>query len=33
MLNTAPIVYLFRPTTGPHAEVDTAPVKFDFGLG
>jgi len=32
-LNTAPIIFLFRPTTGPHAEVDTAPIKFDFGLG
>jgi oligosaccharyltransferase complex subunit gamma len=30
MLNTAPVIFLFRPTTGPHAEADPNPVRFEF---
>ena len=33
MLQTAPVLLLFRPTTGPHATTDAAPVRFDFTSG
>ena len=33
MLQTAPVLLLFHPTTGPHAKQDGAPVRFDFVTG
>ncbi|KAK6429703.1 oligosaccharyl transferase subunit ost3/OST6 [Oleoguttula sp. CCFEE 5521] len=32
-LQTAPVLLLFHPTTGPNARADPAPVRFDFGSG
>jgi oligosaccharyltransferase complex subunit gamma len=33
MLQTAPVLLFFHPTTGPNAKVDTQPVRFDFTTG
>ncbi|PVI00088.1 hypothetical protein DM02DRAFT_718548 [Periconia macrospinosa] len=33
MLQTAPVLLYFHPTTGPNAKVDTQPVRFDFTAG
>ena len=33
MLQTAPVLLLFHPTTGPNAKPDGAPVRFDFVTG
>ncbi|OJJ43323.1 hypothetical protein ASPZODRAFT_136552 [Penicilliopsis zonata CBS 506.65] len=30
MLQTAPVVLVFPPTNGPHAKIDSAPLRFDF---
>lgn len=32
-LQTAPVLLLFSPTTGPHATGDFSPARFDFGAG
>lgn len=32
-LQTAPVLLLFRPTHGPHASADTAPLRYDFTSG
>ncbi|PBP25051.1 hypothetical protein BUE80_DR003950 [Diplocarpon rosae] len=32
-LQTAPVLLLFRPTTGPHAAADTGPIRYDFTNG
>nr|XP_023927774.1 dolichyl-diphosphooligosaccharide--protein glycosyltransferase subunit 3-like [Quercus suber] len=32
-LQTAPVLLLFAPTTGPHAKSDPAPARFDFSAG
>lgn len=33
MLQTAPVLLLFRPTTGPNASTDPSPIRFDFLSG
>ncbi|KAF2237413.1 oligosaccharyl transferas-like protein subunit [Viridothelium virens] len=33
MLQTAPVLLLFQPTTGPNAKADAQPVRFDFNTG
>ncbi|TKA30461.1 hypothetical protein B0A50_02689 [Salinomyces thailandicus] len=33
MLQTAPVLLLFHPTTGPNARADSTPVRFDFSNG
>jgi oligosaccharyltransferase complex subunit gamma len=33
MLQTAPVLLYFHPTTGPNAKTDTQPVRFDFTAG
>ncbi|TKA71795.1 hypothetical protein B0A49_05434, partial [Cryomyces minteri] len=33
MLQTAPVLLLFHPTTGPNARVDSQPSRFDFSTG
>lgn len=33
MLQTAPVLLYFHPTTGPNAKVDTQPIRFDFTAG
>jgi len=33
MLQTAPVLLLFPPTTGPGAKADTNPIRFDFTAG
>lgn len=33
MLQTAPVILLFNPTTGPNAKVDIQPTRFDFSTG
>ncbi|KAK4996368.1 oligosaccharyl transferase subunit ost3/OST6 [Elasticomyces elasticus] len=33
MLQTAPVLLLFHPTTGPHAKPDGQPSRFDFSSG
>lgn len=33
MVQTAPILLLFHPTTGPHARSDASPQRFDFAAG
>ncbi|KAK8206579.1 oligosaccharyl transferase subunit ost3/OST6 [Zalaria obscura] len=33
MLQTAPVLLLFHPTTGPNAKPDTQPIRFDFTSG
>lgn len=33
MLQTAPVLLFFHPTTGPNAKIDTQPVRFDFTGG
>ena len=33
MLQTAPVLLLFHPTTGPNAKPDGAPVRYDFVTG
>ncbi|KAI9666504.1 MAG: oligosaccharyl transferase subunit ost3/OST6 [Bathelium mastoideum] len=33
MLQTAPVLLLFQPTTGPNAKADPQPVRFDFNTG
>ena len=30
MLQTAPVLFLFPPTTGPMAKADSQPIKMDF---
>ncbi|KAF2200780.1 hypothetical protein GQ43DRAFT_417210 [Delitschia confertaspora ATCC 74209] len=30
MLQTAPVLFFFHPTTGPHAKRDAQPVRYDF---
>jgi oligosaccharyltransferase complex subunit gamma len=32
-LQTAPVLLLFRPTTGPHAVAESSPLRFDFSGG
>ncbi|KAI0206718.1 OST3/OST6 family protein [Astrocystis sublimbata] len=32
-LQTAPVLLLFQPTTGPHAVANPDPIRFDFGNG
>lgn len=32
-LQTAPVLLLFQPTTGPHAGKDAGPQRFDFTSG
>lgn len=32
-LQTAPVLFLFHPTTGPNAVADGKPVRFDFATG
>ena len=32
-LQTAPVLLLFPPTTGPHATADSAPLRYDFTNG
>ncbi|KAI9740945.1 MAG: oligosaccharyl transferase subunit ost3/OST6 [Claussenomyces sp. TS43310] len=32
-LQTAPVLLLFQPTTGPHAVQDSTPLRFDFSNG
>ncbi|PSS27415.1 hypothetical protein M430DRAFT_130925 [Amorphotheca resinae ATCC 22711] len=32
-LQTAPVILLFQPTSGPHAVADNAPLRFDFSNG
>lgn len=32
-LQTAPVLLLYLPTTGPHAKADGQPVRYDFGMG
>lgn len=32
-LQTAPVLILFPPSTGPHAKNDGAPIRFDFSSG
>ncbi|KAJ2988521.1 hypothetical protein NUW58_g3934 [Xylaria curta] len=32
-LQTAPVLMLFQPTTGPHAVPNPDPIRFDFGNG
>ncbi|QIW99788.1 hypothetical protein AMS68_005306 [Peltaster fructicola] len=32
-LQTAPVLYLFHPTTGPHAKTENNPTRFDFASG
>ena len=31
MLQTAPVLMMFPPTTGPNAKGDGQPLRFDFG--
>lgn len=33
MLQTAPVLLLFHPTTGPNARQDSSPVRYDFVTG
>ena len=33
MLQTAPIILIFPPTTGPGAKADGQPVRYDFTMG
>lgn len=33
MLQTAPVLLLFHPTTGPNARADMQPTRFDFSSG
>ncbi|KAI6810743.1 hypothetical protein D0869_13945 [Hortaea werneckii] len=33
MLNTAPVLLLFHPTTGPNAKLDNTPSRYDFSTG
>ncbi|KAF2786991.1 hypothetical protein K505DRAFT_288716 [Melanomma pulvis-pyrius CBS 109.77] len=33
MLQTAPVLLYFHPTSGPHAKLDAQPVRFDFTAG
>lgn len=33
MLQTAPVMMLFKPTTGPNAKVDGQPIRLDFHGG
>lgn len=33
MLNTAPVLLLFHPTTGPNAKIDNTPSRYDFSTG
>ncbi|KAF2101475.1 putative dolichyl-diphosphooligosaccharide-protein glycotransferase [Rhizodiscina lignyota] len=33
MLQTAPVLLLFNPTTGPNAKADIQPIRFDFSMG
>jgi len=33
MLQTAPVILLFHPTTGPNSKVDAQPTRFDFTTG
>lgn len=33
MLQTAPVMLLFLPTTGPGATPDGQPLRFDFTMG
>lgn len=33
MLQTAPVLLYFHPTTGPNARVDTQPIRYDFTGG
>lgn len=33
MLQTAPVLLLFHPTTGPNAKPDNVPQRFDFSTG
>ncbi|KAI9836834.1 MAG: hypothetical protein M1819_000999 [Sarea resinae] len=33
MLQTAPVILLFPPTTGPGAKLDGQPIRFDFAVG
>ena len=32
-LQTAPVVMLYPPTTGPHAKADPSPLRYDFAQG
>ncbi|MCJ1477895.1 oligosaccharyl transferase subunit ost3/OST6 [Lambiella insularis] len=33
MLQTAPVIFLFPPTTGPGAKADAQPIRYDFTMG